>query len=238
MSSRHDESIGRMPNPCEYFLEWNSELSSFAYYSANDQKRLPFPLPFRFLALKFMNSVQGYDKHRQQGVYSNEVTDTRMEHFRVSYRDGSTLATGLYSDIKDDIKAAGGHFTRSIYAMTPKGTVVNIALRGGQMVNFGAIEKFGNRWRDEWIQVSEFQEKVYDDKPYSLPVFSFGGTLATPDLRKADNAYKLVRTYFDSKSSRPTEHRPAQARPSQPAAMAPAPSGLFAPDGDDDDLPF
>lgn len=235
--SRHDESIGRMPNPSQFYLEWNSELSSFCYYSSDEQKRIPFELPFRFLALKFMNTITGYNEDLRKGIYSNEVSDTRMEHFRVFYRDGSTITTGLYSYIKDEVNAVGGRFTKSIYAMTPKGILINIKLTGTQMINFGVIEKHGDRWKDEWIEVSKCETRQNrEGKDFTVPIFGFGNTLRPNDVEKADTAYKLVKSYISSRSAAPVaSSRPAPARAE---AAAPVGSSNIFPGNDDDDLPF
>lgn len=237
--SRHEESIGRMPNPSQYFLEWDSEKNCFCYYSKEEQERKPFPLPFKFLALKFMNTITGFNEDTKQGIYANEVSDTRIEHFRVSYRDGSSLASGLYSDIKDEVNHFGGRFTRSIYAITPKGKIANIRIKGGQMLNFGVIEKFGNRWRDEWIEVKSYETKInpHSEREYTIPVFSFGGGLQQSDAVKADKAYELIKAYFNSKSSGPNNNsRPAQQKPA--AQSAPIGSSTIFTPNDDDDLPF
>lgn len=240
--SRHDETIGRMPNPSQFFLEWNTTENTLCYYSKEETKNTPFPLPFRFLALKFMNSITGYNKGLKQGIYSNEVQDTRLEHFRVNLRDGSILASGLYADIKDEVNKAGGKFTRSIYAITPKGVIVNIQLKGSQTQSFSSIEKFGNRWRDEWIQVSSFEKKIYKtdekDVEYTVPVFSFGGSLTPDDEAKATKAYSLIRDYFNSKPAQSTG--PHNARPSQPVSAMPVTHSAPAlPSADEsDDLPF
>lgn len=247
--SRHDETIGRMPNPTEYFLEWNAEQKTFCYWSKDESETKPFPLPFTFLALKFVNSITGFNEGTKQGIFSNEVTDTRYEHFRVSFRDGSFLASGLYADIKDEVKAAGGKYTRSIYAMTPKGAIINVRLKGAQMVNFSSIEKYGNRWQDEFIQVAAFETKIYKEgekeTEYTVPKFSFGGSLTPDHEKKAGKAYDLIIQYFNSKpaqSASQANTRPAQ----QPAAAAsmPVSSNVFAGKlaagqaDDNDDLPF
>jgi len=206
------------------------------------------PLPFRFLALKFVNSITGYDEQRKTGIFSNEVFDPRYEHFRVSGRDGSVIATGLYADIKEDLKRLGGKFTRSIYAITPKGAIVNIRLKGGQIVNFGTIEKFGNRWRDEWIQVTNFDIKSWkdgdQDKEYTVPIFSFAGTLTDADEKRADDAYKLIKDYFDSKPAAVSRNsytpQPTPAATPAPATAMPAAATSSIPfsAGANDDLPF
>lgn len=239
--SRHDESIGRIPNPSQYYLEWNIQKNSFCYYSAEKEERIPFPLPFKFLALKFLNTITGFDEHTKQGLYANEVTDTRLEHFKVCRRDGSVVATGLYNSIKDQVEAAGGKFTRSIYAITAKGVIVNVRLRGSQMFNFSVIEKHGNRWRDEWLQVATFDTKTHGEgeqaKIYTVPVFSFAGTLSPQDVNAADQAYKLVKDYFDSKPA--FSQRQSTAPQSAPQISIPGPVTIpFASTGNDDDLPF
>jgi hypothetical protein len=243
--SRHDETIGRMPNPSQYFLEWNTEQNTFCYYSKEEEKSTPFALPFRFLCLKFMYSITGYNEANRQGIYSNEVKDSRLEHFRVKLRDGSYLNSGLYSDIKDDLVKAGGKFTRSIYAITPKGVVVNIRLKASQMQSFSSIEKFGNRWRDEWIQVSSFENKVYKagDKEvnYTVPVFQFGGSINQADATNADKAYSLISDYFNSKPAQESTTSHSNPTP-QPTAAASMPVPNYTPspitNGTDDDLPF
>lgn len=228
--SRYDESIGPVPNPSQYYLEWNQELSSFSYWDKDSSERREYPLPFKFAALKFMNSISGFDDNRKQGIFSNEISDTRSERFRVLYRDGVELAQGYYADIKDQVNGVGGRFTRSIYAVTPKGVIVNIKLKGTQMVNFGVIEKFGKRWQDEWIEVKDFEIKTTKDgKEYSVPVFSFSKSLSDSEIRGVDSAYKVVKHYFDSKA--PVHYA---TKSQQPAAEESAPFTVL----DNDDLPF
>jgi len=201
--SRYDETTGPVPNPSQFYLEWNSELNAFSYWKKEngEGERIAYPLPFRFAPLKFMNSITGYDENRRQGIFSNEVADTRSERLRVLYRDGSTCAQGYYSEIKEAVNAAGGRFTRSIYAVTPKGAIVNIKLKGTQMVSFGAIEKFGKRWQDEWIEVSSFNHATTPDgKLYSIPVFTFGTSFDKKTCDSIDQAYSVVKNYFDSKA--------------------------------------
>jgi hypothetical protein len=240
--SRHDETIGRMPNPSQYYLEWNSEEKTFCYYSKETEQRVPFKLPFQFIALKFMNTVTGYDDQRKQGIYANEVADTRYEELRVAYRDNSPIAKGLYSQIKDYVKGAGGQFPRSIYAMTGKGIIVNIKLRGGQMINFSEIEKHGNRWKDEWIQVNEFETKKYESsggeiKEYTVPIFRFGGTLNGTAEATVEKQYQVVKQYFLSRQQAPASQTYAAA-PAQPSAYMPQTAGGDFQQRDDDDLPF
>lgn len=246
--SRHDETMGVLPNPSQYYLEWNSEQKAFCYWDKEAEERKPMKLPFRFLALKFMKSVTGYDNDRKKGIFSNEVANTGTELLRVQYREkndpgrfASPLATGLYSQIKDTVKERGGKFTSVIYAMSPRGVVVNIQLTGSQVHSFGSIEKQGNRWKKEWIEVSRFEEKEFTDekgelKKYSVPVFELVGALSPADNGKADEAYDVVRTYFVSR-------QPVAAVPAQEAAQPVTNEAMpvaewLAGSGNDDDLPF
>lgn len=232
--------MGAAPNPSQFYLEWNSKESAFCYYDKESEERKPMPLPFRFLALKFVSSVTGYDEARGQRIYSNEVFNTGNEPLSVRYaNDGGLIAQGLYSQIKSTVNAAEGKFTRSIYAMSQKGVIINVKIRGSQISNFGAIEKFGNRWKDEWIVVDSFETKEYTEadgtvKPYTVPVFKFGGAINILDVDRADTAYGIIRNYFDSR-------RQAAPTPAAVAAVATAataePVAAWAAISDDD-LPF
>ncbi len=241
--SRYGESSGPVPNPCDYYLEWNSALNSFSYWKKGEDQeqgqRIPYPMPFRFAMLKSVFSISGYDENRRQGLYSNEVVDTRTEPFRVFYRDNSPCAHGIYSQIKDHVKSRGGHFVRSIYAMTPLGTIVNIKIKGGQMINFGVIEKFGLRFEDEWIEVSSFEEKQdKEGKPYSLPLFEFNGSFTPRDIEFTDKAIRIVKHYFNSKAP---VHATTAPGSSVASAKMPTPAQQAYMDWEqigDDDLPF
>ncbi|WP_207503878.1 hypothetical protein [Telluribacter humicola] len=234
--SRHNETMGVVANPAQYYLEWNSEKAAFCYYDKDSSEQVPMKLPFKFLALKFMTCITGFNEDKKLGIYSNEVIDTRFENLRVSFRDNSPIATGLYSQIKNVVNGSGGKFTRSIYAMSTKGVIINIKLKGAQLLNFGTIEKFGKRWQDEWILVSEFESREHEGKPYTVPKFGFGGALSVVDNGLANTAYDIIDNYFVSKQSAPpVATTQAQARP---AVADPLPASLTWSENDNDDLPF
>jgi hypothetical protein len=245
--SRYEAPRAPLTNPSQFFLEWNSELQSFSYWKKGDDqeegKRISYPLPMRFAVLKVMNSITGYDENRRQGIYSNEVSNTSREVLRVLYRDGSPLAQGIYQQIKDYIVNAGGRYTKSIYAVTPKGVIINIRIKGSQMVNFGIIEKFGLRYEDEWIEVASFEEKVdKEGRPYTVPVFNFGHSFTVADVQLTGRSFHMVKNYFDSKSpvydgSTTTPAAPVQSPVTMPVSSQYA-SYQTIDEGNDDDLPF
>jgi hypothetical protein len=234
--SLQDENMGVMPNPSQYYLEWNSKENAFCYYDKEEGIRKPMKLPFKFVALKFMSSVRGYDETFQGGIYSNEVSDTRTELLRVAYqKNNEEIATGLYAELKDMLRPIGGKYTRSIYAMSPKGLIINIRLKGEQMLNFKTIEMHGDRWKREWIQVSSSQEKEYNGQVYTLPVFEWGGPKTPGDSAKAEANYSIVKGYLASKTP---VMRPSASQPySVVREVVPVPDFLTS-DGNDDDLPF
>lgn len=239
--SRTEETTGSVANPSQYYLEWDQKSKNFAYYSKEEGERKPFGEKFRFLALKFANSITGYNERSGKGIFSNEVLNTKLEPFRVMERDGAVIANGIYSEIKDQVKSAGGHFTRSIYAITTKGTIVNIKLKGSAMMAFGELEKYGKRWQKEWIGVTAAETKTFTEKDgtvkeYFVPKFEFAGLLSEADIKKADEAYAMVQDYFRYKQQAYAAPAPAAPVPSSAGSnLAPA---MVANNDEDDDLPF
>lgn len=119
----------RVQNPAVKFIKFKN--GAFHYWDKEEQKEVPVPLPFRFLAIQELATITGYDEKNNCGIYSNELPMRTMHKgfFMVRSFKGGEIATGMYREIKDRIKAAGGRFTFSVYALYG-GELVNIQLKG------------------------------------------------------------------------------------------------------------
>lgn len=171
------------------------------------------------------------------GIYSNQVKYTTKEELNVRYQDGTEMAKGLWKDIKDLVKQNGGHYTKIIYGMDIDGVIICLRIRGEALLSWGHIVgKNEKRQFDEWILNDAFESKVYDEKPYSVPAFKFGGSVSVEDFKKSDDAHDLLVAYFSGKQSA-TPTQTTSSPHSMPTSEPPA--DLFVPPSqDDDDLPF
>jgi hypothetical protein len=108
------------------------------------------------------------------------------------------------------------------------------------MINFGAIEKLGLRYEEEWIVVETFETKTdKEGKPYSLPVFQLKGSFTQQDIDLTDQAIDIVKHYFNSKA--PVHMVAPNGQPATKSAVTmPSPTGGYSTFDEipDDDLPF
>ncbi|MBO9615590.1 MAG: hypothetical protein J7619_23035 [Dyadobacter sp.] len=241
---RRDESIGQTQNPASCFLEWRSDEGTFSFWDKDSETRVPIDLPLRFLVLKQMIRITGFDEIRQQGIYSNEVKDIRYSPFNVRYQDGTPLAKGLYSEIKPTLKAAMAQYSKSIYAMSEKGELICIRIKGQGLMSWeNSIGKGGQRWQDEWVSVADFETREHNrdgqTETYSVPIFKFDGSLGKDQDEYAEGLYEQIDTYFKfAGSAQPEAQQPLPAPASTVTMPQTAAATLPLTPEDDDDLPF
>lgn len=106
----------RIPNPCTRWHEWNGEKGTPRYYDKELKANVDLKLPFEFVLLDRLSTITGWHNNSEAGIFSNEIRDTRDEPLIVrSFKLKESIAEGLYTDIKDKVKANGGKFTLNLY---------------------------------------------------------------------------------------------------------------------------
>lgn len=204
--SRKQEFSSGGSNPTTLWLEWKSDEKKFEYWDKESQTRKQIPLPFTFLVLKEMSKVSGWHEPRQDEgsrIFSNEIK-YMSEEISVKYAASSNgkkpageLCKGLYKDVKEKIKTAGGHYCKSIYAITKKGTLINIQIKGAVVQEWGNFtQKTKNRLPDEWVTVTGADSRTKGKVNYSVPIFSFSGSLTKEEEMLADTAYNEIDGYM------------------------------------------
>ena len=116
----------QLVNPAKKFIKWNGdkEKGYFYYYDKETKENVILAFPVAFLVLDELATITGFEKTIKSTFYSNEVHRIGEEQFLVKCFNGKggagyTIATGLYSEIKDKLKTVTGDvkYTASIYAM-------------------------------------------------------------------------------------------------------------------------
>lgn len=194
-----DRNENRVTNPAQIFLSWNSKEKCFTYYDKESEKNQVVSTPFTFLVLKELSTIRGWDEDSKSQIYSNEVVDISKEKMAVRSFKGGLIAEGVYKDIKDKIVASGAHYSKSIYAMTKGGKLINVNLKGaafGEWINF--TKKSRNRLGDEWVTVTGSKTEKNGGVTYEVPVFSFSGVLSKDDFENATNADVIFKDYLSA----------------------------------------
>lgn len=186
-------------NPASKFIEFKSDNKAFEYWDKEEKKNKQLPLPLRFIVLDELATITGYNDDNRCGFYSNEVHSTAKEPLTVRTFKGNDSWDGLYSDIKGDVKAAGGKFAKSMYCMLVDDyDLVNIKLQGAAL----------SEWMDAKIDTrrnvicvgAEFKEGHKGKTVYNIPIFT---TETVPDNvnKMAVEQDEILQQYFKDKAS-------------------------------------
>ncbi|WP_296683170.1 hypothetical protein [Flavobacterium sp.] len=212
MSSNRTKAFAQpLSNPAKRFLEWKSNDKTFGYYdksiaesmkgkSADEIKEaanVKIQLPFKFLVLDQLHTVSGWNDATSSGIYSNEVKFISKQVMTVKPFKGNEIAKGLYADIKEKVKNAGGHYVKSIYIMLEDGTLANIQLKGSSVQQWGEFtNKSLSRLPEEWVVVDKAIEGKKGSVRYTTPGFKFGGSLSDSEANQADLVFDELETYL------------------------------------------
>ena len=197
MSNRRQAFNQPQSNPATKFFDWKSNDKCFSYYDKDLKENVQTPLPFKFLVLDELHSIKGWNDATQSGIFSNEVKFISKETMTVKPFKGNEIAKGLYKDIKEKVKSAGGHYVKSIYVMLEDGTLANLQLKGSAVQAWGEFTlKNKQRLVDEWVVV----EKAIDGKKgavkFTTPEFKFLSSISEAEATQADECFNTLEAYL------------------------------------------
>lgn len=168
-------------NPATMFIDWDSEKGCFKTYDKVAKVNKEIKLPVRFYVLDELTTVKGFSDKTQGGIWSNEVKDITKQPLKVMSKGKDqklvTLSEGLYTNIKNDLVANGGKYTRSLYAAmldeNDDYQIVNFQLKGAA---FSGWLDFVNEHRNsilaDEIICNDFKKEKKGATKYTIPVFS------------------------------------------------------------------
>lgn len=198
-------------NPAKKFLEWKSNSKTFVYFDKSiaesmkgksdeeikEAANVPVSLPFKFLVLDQLHTVKGWNDASSSKIFSNEVKFISKQVMTVKPFKGNEIAKGLYADIKEKVKNAGGHYVKSIYIMLEDGTLANIQLKGSAVQQWGEFtNKSLSRLPEEWVVVDKAIDGKKGAVKYTTPGFTFGGSLSDKEAAQADLVFDELETYL------------------------------------------
>lgn len=218
-----------LENPCKKFIDFKSDDKQFVYWDkelGENGEQVIIPTPIYFIVLDELTTITGYYKEGDCGIYSNEIHFLKDEVLKVrTFKKGGPSIVGLYDAIKDSIKAIGGKYTKSVYAMMiPTEGVpefVNFRFRGAAFSAW--LDKKVNTSRQVVCIADEFIEEHNGKTVYNVPVFKAFNM--KPEYRDmAVEMDKELQAFLKSYKSKQAEkeevtaEHPA-AEPAQPEPM-------------------
>jgi len=184
-------------NPSQKFIEWKSNDKGFSYYDKETKENVAIPLPFKFLVLDELHTIKGWNDASSSQINSNEVKFISRDQMVVKPFKGNEIAKGLYKDIKEKIKAAGGHYVKSVYCMLEDGSIANLQLKGAACQSYGDFTaKTRSRLTDEWVVVDKAIDGKKGAVKYTTPGFAFDKSLSESEADLADEAYNVLEAYL------------------------------------------
>ena len=160
-------------NPVTKWIEFKGDSGKFQYWDKATESNIEIPLnKIGFIVLDELNTITGYHESAKAGIYSNEVSDLSHETLTVKVFKTNVQITGLYKDIKDNIKAIGGKFTKSVYAALITGKdsleLVNFKMSGSAFM--GWLEKHANLYK-QGVKITGLKDGEKGKIKFKIPVF-------------------------------------------------------------------
>ncbi len=128
------DEINKQRNPAQKWLQWSPKSGLWVYYDKDQGENVKMPDTIRFICLDQFHTVKGFHEESQSGIYSNEVKYIKTQPMTVKTFGGATLGVGLYSDIKDKVKAEGAKYAQSVYVALfneeGKAQIANLMITG------------------------------------------------------------------------------------------------------------
>jgi hypothetical protein len=197
MSNRRQAFQTPQSNPATKFIDWKSNDKCFSFYNKETSSNEQIHLPFKFLVLDEMHCIKGWNDATQSAIFSNEVKFISQETIIVKPFKGNEIAKGLYKDIKEKVKSAGGHYVKSIYIMLEDGTLANLQLKGSSVQAWGEFtQKTRSRLADEWVEVKTAKDGKKGAVKFSIPEFTFLRSISDSEAEQADEVFNTLEAYL------------------------------------------
>lgn len=185
-------------NPCKYFIQFKND--AFQYYDKEKKETVVIGDSIKFIELRELTTVKGYDAMNDCGIWSNEVANEREDILVVKSFKGGDLETGIWEEIKADVVAAGGKYAKSVYILW-NGQLANLMVKGAV---FGVADKtVAGGWfkRNQngpiAYEVKSFTEGKKGKVKFKIPVFD-EWTPTEAEYEQAESVYKeTLRPYLN-----------------------------------------
>lgn len=229
-------------NPSTRWFEWagGSDGGFVRWYNKDTKETVKVEGAFTFLLLDQLSSVKGWHDPSESGIYSNEVRDTRQDVLVVRSFKGGELASGIYAQIRDRIKAVGGHYCASLYIAYKDGEELRIGNLNLKGATAGAWMEFkktaGKKINSDAVTIAGFSNEKKGSTAYRVPKFALKEVSEATNQQAVALDVELQAFLADYlKKPKGEAAKPANGHGEEPPLPSEAP-GPF--DDFKDDIPF
>jgi len=192
----------KLINPVEKYISYNATDGVFQYYDKVKGENVKIKNPITFTDIAQYSTIVGWNEEQKSTIFANEVLSLKTP-LSVKFQKGGNLANGLYAEIKDNIKANGGKFAVSVYAILDK-EIVKITLKGA------ALGGWFNKTGGDVITVDKFIEETKGATKYKVPVFQ-GKTITEEEETEIRENYKELFDYLESKDQSHNQNQESES---------------------------
>lgn len=197
MSNRKNAFAQPTANPSTRFMEWKSNDKSFSYWDKAAKKEVVQALPFKFLVLDELHTLGGWNDASSSRIFSNEVKYIGKQEMTVKAFKGGIIAKGVYTDIKNKVKDAKGHYLKSIYIMLEDGSLANVKLKGSAVKGWGEFTKANrSKLASNWVEINKAIEGKKGTVKFTTPDFTVGAVLTPNEESDADKCFDSLEAYL------------------------------------------
>lgn len=185
----------RPTNPAKHFI--SAKNGALSYYDKELGENVTVATPFEFIVLDQCSTIKGWSKEEDTGYWSNEVKRVGEQVLNVRTKNG-LKASGLWKDIKDELKADDAVFNAVIY-VAAKGRdgleVQALLLKGKSLFLWSAFTKQTNL-KTHKVVLSDWADDKKGSVKFKVPVFT-AVELSDEELEEAKGLAQELRDYHN-----------------------------------------
>lgn len=201
----------RPTNPAKHFI--NAKNGELSFYDKESGENVGVPTPFEFIVLDQCATVKGWSDEQDTGYWSNEVKRVGEEQFNVRTKNG-LKTSGLWRDIKDEVKADGAVFHAVIYlaAKGREGLETQALLLKGASLNAWVEFSKKTNLKTHKVVLASWSEAKKGSVKYQVPVFE-AVALEDGELEEAKSLATELKAYHKEYFSyNPDKHNEETSR--------------------------
>lgn len=185
----------RPTNPAKHFI--NISKGTLSFYDKESGENVAVATPFEFIVLDQLSTVKGWSEEQDTGMWSNEVKRTGEQPLNVRTKNG-VLASGLWKDIKEKVKADKGYFTAVVYlaAKGRDGLETQALLLKASALNAWVEFTKKTSLKTHKVVLSDWADAKKGSVSYKVPVFT-AVEMNETELEEAKNLARELKTYHE-----------------------------------------